>query len=76
MDPRPICSGRLAAPLIEQFDEGDQVDESLKAAHTELVAQEVGFGAMSAALLKQVIVALLRLARFARWISGSSAFRC
>jgi AraC family transcriptional activator of mtrCDE len=52
--------GALAAPLIEQFDEGDQVDESLKAALMELVAQEVGFGAMTAALLKQVLVALLR----------------
>ncbi|MFL5561723.1 MAG: helix-turn-helix domain-containing protein [Gemmatimonadaceae bacterium] len=52
--------GALAAPLVEQFDEGDQVDESLKAALMELVAEEVGAGAMSAALLKQVIVALLR----------------
>jgi len=52
--------GALTAPLIEQFAEGDQVDESLKAALTELVAQEVGSGAMSAALLKQVLVALLR----------------
>jgi AraC-like DNA-binding protein len=52
--------GALTAPIIEQFDEGDQVDESLRAALTELVAQEVGFGAMSAAMLKQVIVALLR----------------
>lgn len=52
--------GTLTAPLVEQFAEGDQVDESLKAALTELVAQEVGSGAMSAALLKQVLVALLR----------------
>lgn len=52
--------GALTAPLIEQFTEGDQVDESLKAALMELVAQEVGSGAMSAALLKQVLVALLR----------------
>jgi AraC family transcriptional activator of mtrCDE len=52
--------GALTAPLVEQFDEGDQVDESLKAALMELVAQEVGSGAMSAALLKQVLVALLR----------------
>jgi AraC-like DNA-binding protein len=52
--------GALTAPLIEQFDEGDQVDESLKTALMELVEQEVGFGAMSAALLKQVVVALLR----------------
>ena len=52
--------GTLKGPIIEQFEEGDQVDETLKAALMELVAQEIGFGAMSAALLKQVIVALLR----------------
>ena len=52
--------GTLKGPIIEQFDEGDQVDGTLKTALMELVAQEVGFGAMSAALLKQVIVALLR----------------
>jgi len=52
--------GTLAAPIVEQFEEGDQVDDTLKAALAELVAQEVGFGAMGAALLKQVIVALLR----------------
>jgi AraC-like DNA-binding protein len=52
--------GALTAPIVEQFDEGDQVDESLRTALTELMAQEVGSGAMSAALLKQVIVALLR----------------
>ena len=52
--------GALQAPIIEQFSEGDQVDETLKAALMELVAQEIGFGAMSGALLKQVIVALLR----------------
>lgn len=52
--------GGLAGPIIEQFDEHDQIDEKLKMALMELVAQEVGFGAMSAALLKQVIVALLR----------------
>ena len=52
--------GTLTSPLVEQFDEGDQVDETLKSALMELVDQEVGAGAMSAALLKQVIVALLR----------------
>ena len=52
--------GALKAPIVEQFEEGDQVDESLRIALMELIAQEVGFGAMSAALLKQVIVALLR----------------
>ena len=52
--------GGLAAPIVEQFDERDQIDEALTTALAELVAQEVGFGAMSASLLKLVIVALLR----------------
>ena len=52
--------GALTTPIVEQFDEGDQVDEKVRAALTELMAQEVGSGAMSAALLMQVIVALLR----------------
>jgi AraC family transcriptional activator of mtrCDE len=52
--------GGLAAPIIEQFDERDQVDQRLRMALAELVAQEIGSAAMSSALLKQVIVALLR----------------
>jgi AraC-like DNA-binding protein len=52
--------GALASPIIEQFCERDELDSKLKSALAELVAQEVGSGAMSAALLKQVIVALLR----------------
>jgi AraC family transcriptional activator of mtrCDE len=52
--------GTLRAPIVEQFQEGDQVDETLKAALMELVEQEVGFGAMTAALLMRVVVALLR----------------
>jgi AraC family transcriptional activator of mtrCDE len=50
----------LAAPIVEQFDESDQVDQRLKMALAELMAQEIGSAAMSSALLKQVIVALLR----------------
>jgi AraC family transcriptional activator of mtrCDE len=50
----------LVDPLVEQFDSGDRLDEPLKLAMTELVAQEVGTGAMTAALLKQVLVKLLR----------------
>jgi AraC family transcriptional activator of mtrCDE len=52
--------GGLTEPIIEQFSAEDQVDTKLQAALTELVAQEIGSGAMSAALLKQVIVLLLR----------------
>jgi AraC-like DNA-binding protein len=50
----------LTEPILEQFDADDQVDTKLQAALGELVAQEIGSGAMSAALLKQVIVLLLR----------------
>jgi AraC family transcriptional activator of mtrCDE len=50
----------LTEPIFEQFDPADQVDTKLQAALSELVAQEIGSGAMSAALLKQVIVLLLR----------------
>lgn len=66
--------GTLSAPIVEQFEEGDQVDGTLRAALTELVAQEVGSGAMSAALLKQVIVALLRrsLRSFDLWVERFS----
>jgi AraC family transcriptional activator of mtrCDE len=52
--------GGLTEPIVEQFDVDDQVDTKLQAALTELVAQEIGSGAMSAALLKQVVVQLLR----------------
>jgi AraC family transcriptional activator of mtrCDE len=52
--------GGLAAPIVERFDERDGVDTKLRAALAELVAHEVGYGAMSATLLKQVIVALVR----------------
>ena len=52
--------GGLTEPIVEQFDVDDQVDAKLQAALGELVAQEIGSGAMSAALLKQVIVLLLR----------------
>ncbi len=50
----------LAAPIVEQFDAKDRLDDKLKSAFEELLAQEIGAGAMSAALLKQVLVALLR----------------
>lgn len=52
--------GGLRAPIVEQFDESHQLDAKLRAALAELVAQEVGMGAMTATLLKQVLVALLR----------------
>jgi AraC family transcriptional activator of mtrCDE len=50
----------LSAPIVEQFSAGDQLDVRLQQALGELVAQQAGSGAMSAALLKQVIVMLMR----------------
>jgi AraC family transcriptional activator of mtrCDE len=50
----------LGAPIIEQFAAKDRIDEKLRSAFEELLNQEIGAGAMSAALLKQVILTLLR----------------
>lgn len=50
----------LREPIVEQFDESDRLDETLKLAISELIKQEVGSGAMSAAVLKQVIIVILR----------------
>jgi AraC-like DNA-binding protein len=50
----------LTGPIVEQFDSADMLDTRLEMALKELVAQEIGAKAMSAALLKQVIVSLLR----------------
>ena len=62
--------GSLTEPILEQFDAVDQVDTKLQAALGELVAQELGSGAMSAALLKQVIVLVLRrsLVSMTAWV--------
>lgn len=66
----------LASPIVEQFDATHQLDAKLKAAMVELIAQEVGFNAVSSALLKQIIITLLRrsltsldlwVERFAIW---------
>jgi AraC family transcriptional activator of mtrCDE len=50
----------LGAPIVEQFSVKDQLGARLKQALAELVAQEIGSGAMTATLLKQVIVTLMR----------------
>jgi AraC family transcriptional activator of mtrCDE len=50
----------LTSPIVERFSPTDELDHRLSSAMAELVAQEVGTGAMTAALMKQVLVALLR----------------
>ncbi|MFL6672807.1 MAG: AraC family transcriptional regulator [Massilia sp.] len=66
----------LSAPIVEQFDVSDQLDHKLKSALNELVAQEVGMGAMTRSLLKQVLVVLLRrsLRSVDLWVERFSMF--
>jgi AraC family transcriptional activator of mtrCDE len=66
----------LASPIVEQFDASDQLDHKLRSALAELVAQEVGMGAMTTTLLKQVLVVLLRrsLSSINLWVERFSMF--
>jgi AraC family transcriptional regulator, activator of mtrCDE len=50
----------LPSPIVERFDADDQLDQKLKAAMAELMTQQVGTDAMTAALMKQILVTLLR----------------
>jgi AraC family transcriptional activator of mtrCDE len=50
----------LTAPIVETFEAHDQLHLVMNYAMTELAAQEVGGGAMSSALLKLVLLSLLR----------------
>ncbi|MBR0873265.1 helix-turn-helix transcriptional regulator [Bradyrhizobium tropiciagri] len=52
--------GELREPVIEQFEPADKIDLKLREAMEELMQQEVGVGAMTASLLKQIIVSLVR----------------
>jgi AraC-like DNA-binding protein len=52
--------GALPTPIVENFTAADQLDQMLKSAMAELLAQEIGAGAMSTTLLKQVLITLLR----------------
>ena len=67
----------LGAPIFEKFDSRDQLDQKLRAALDELVGQEVGAGAMTASLLKQVLIAVFRrsLSSMGLWIERFSALR-
>lgn len=50
----------LNAPIVEQFDSAQHIDHTLGLVLHELIDQEVGTGAMTATLLKLVLIALLR----------------
>src|SRR3546814_13114199 len=60
-----VCSSdllfrELREPVVENFEPTDKIDLKLREAVEELCAQEIAMGAMTASLLKQVIVALVR----------------
>jgi AraC-like DNA-binding protein len=69
--------GSLSMPIVEQFSAEDRLDDRLKTAVAELVAQKAGTGTMTAALLKQVIVTLLRrsLSSTNLWVERFSMLR-
>jgi AraC family transcriptional activator of mtrCDE len=50
----------LATPIVEKFDAHDQLDQVMNYAMGELATQDVGDEPMSAALIKLVLLALLR----------------
>ena len=66
--------GSLATPIVEIFDVHDQLDQVMTYAMTELAAQDVGGGPMSAVLLKLVLLALLRRCLVSRkgWVERFS----
>ncbi|HEY4367521.1 MAG TPA: AraC family transcriptional regulator [Steroidobacteraceae bacterium] len=67
----------LPCPIVEQFEAADQVDFRLRTALAELIAQEVGAGAMTTSLLKQVLVTLLRrsLSSMGLWVERFATLR-
>jgi AraC family transcriptional activator of mtrCDE len=60
----------LSSPIVEQFDESDQLDRNMKIALAELVAPEVGMAAMTSSLVKEVLITILRrsLKSEERWV--------
>jgi AraC family transcriptional activator of mtrCDE len=68
---------RMNGPIVESFTAEDRVDQKLKDAIAELISQEVGSGAMSAALMKQVLVSVLRrsLASQNLWVERFSLLK-
>jgi AraC family transcriptional activator of mtrCDE len=57
---RLVCFATCANRFVEQLEPSDKIDRKLREAMNELLSQEVGMGAMTASLLKQVIIALAR----------------
>lgn len=73
----PDLFADLRTPVVEQFAPADRLDERMKDAVAELLAQEQGEGTMAASLLKQVVVKLLRrsIASNELWVEQLSALQ-
>jgi AraC family transcriptional activator of mtrCDE len=57
-------------PIVERFDETSGLDKNLKMALAELLMQEIGMRAMTAVLLKRVLLAIFRRSRKSAEIWG------
>jgi AraC family transcriptional activator of mtrCDE len=66
-----------SVPIVEQFEPRDRIDDKLREAMAELLQQEVGMGEMTASLLKQVIISLVRRSMMSskRWMERFSILR-
>jgi len=60
----------LTMPIVERFDETSGLDKNLKMALAELLMQEIGMRAMTAVLLKRVLLAIFRRSRKSAEIWG------
>ncbi len=67
----------LETPIVEQFNAEDRLDAKLNDAMHESITQEVGCGAVTTALLKLVLVAVLRRALSSAnlWVERLSTLR-
>lgn len=50
----------LSTPIVERFEAGDELESKLRAALAEISGRQVGMQAMTTAILKQVLVTLVR----------------
>ncbi|WP_456280843.1 AraC family transcriptional regulator [Cupriavidus sp. JZ107] len=67
----------LCSPIVEQFDSEQHIDRTLQLVLRELISQEIGMGAMTATLLKTVLIALLRrsLTSTSLWVERFSLLK-
>jgi hypothetical protein len=57
----------LSVPIVERFEPADELGSKLQAALAEISGRQVGMQAMTTAILKQVLVTLVRRSLNSRW---------